>query len=145
MKWSEHGLLVTGGTGSCGKKFRRNHAEGIPSQAAGELFQPGRTKQHESAPPASIHPSLTQLSEMCATNGRLQLSGGVNVGVPPRAELKQVPAASTTLRSDTDKHHGWTPCDRLGNDQGVNQSSLSHRQGGESDYLYGALCRRKMS
>jgi len=37
MNWSEQAVLVTGGTGSFGKKFVEINAEGVQAEAPGDL------------------------------------------------------------------------------------------------------------
>jgi UDP-N-acetylglucosamine 4,6-dehydratase/5-epimerase len=91
MKWSEQVVLVTGGTGSFGKKFaeimlREYHPKRLV------IFSRDELKQHDMRAAGFDHPSLRYFIGDVRDAGRLQRAlAGVTV-VVHAAALKQVPA-----------------------------------------------------
>ena len=91
MNWSEQVVLVTGGTGSFGKKFveimlREYHPKRLV------IFSRDELKQHDMRASGFDHPSLRYFIGDVRDPGRLQRAlAGVNV-VVHAAALKQVPA-----------------------------------------------------
>src|SRR5438105_10619792 len=91
MDWSEQIVLVTGGTGSFGKKFveimlREYHPKKLV------IFSRDELKQHDMRASGFDHPSLRYFLGDVRDVTRLQRAlAGVTVGVHAAA-LKQVPA-----------------------------------------------------
>src|SRR3984893_19152963 len=91
MKWSEQVVLVTGGTGSFGRKFcELMLAEYHPQKLI--IFSRDELKQHEMRAGGFDHPSLRYFIGDVRDESRLRRAlSGVDV-VVHAAALKQVPA-----------------------------------------------------
>src|SRR6202161_216992 len=91
MNWSEQVVLVTGGTGSFGKKFidvmlKEYHPKRLV------IFSRDELKQHDMRASGIDHPSLRYFIGDVRDPGRLERAfDGVNI-VVHAAALKQVPA-----------------------------------------------------
>src|SRR5256885_16185073 len=91
MNWSEQVVLVTGGTGSFGRKFVEIMlGEYRPQKLI--VFSRDELKQHEMRSTGLDHPSLRYFLGDVRDQQRLERAfSGVSV-VGPAAALKQVPA-----------------------------------------------------
>src|SRR5208337_4159704 len=91
MNWSEQAVLVTGGTGSFGKKFIEIMLmEYRPKRLV--IFSRDELKQHDMRAAGLDHPSLRYFIGDVRDGARLQRAfAGVTI-VVPAAALKQVPA-----------------------------------------------------
>src|SRR5262249_46148134 len=91
MNWSEQSVLVTGGTGSFGKKFAEMMLhEDRPKKLI--IFSGDELKQHEMGASGFDHPSLRYFIGDVRDSARLERAfAGVTV-VVHAAAMKQVPA-----------------------------------------------------
>src|SRR5437660_12194345 len=91
MNWSEQVVLITGGTGSFGKKFVEIMLkEYQPKRLV--IFSRDELKQHDMRASGLDHPSLRYFIGDVRDAGRLERAlAGVNI-VVHAAALKQVPA-----------------------------------------------------
>ena len=136
MNWSEQVVLVTGGTGSFGKKFVETMLkEYHPKRLV--IFSRDELKQHDMRASGMDHPSLRYFIGDVRDAGRLERAfAGVTV-VVHAAALKQVPACEYNPFEaiQTNIIGGRNVIDAAIN-QGVRRVLASeHRQGRESDQL----------
>ena len=111
MNWSEEAVLVTGGTGSFGKKFVEIMLkEYRPKRLV--IFSRDELKQHDMRASGLDHPSLRYFLGDVRDVSRLERAfAGITI-VIHAAALKQVPACEyNPFRGHSDQHHGRTQCD----------------------------------
>ena len=147
MNWSEQVVLVTGGTGSFGKKFveimlREYHPKRLV------IFSRDELKQHDMRTSGFDHPSLRYFIGDVRDSGRLQRAlAGVNV-VVHAAALKQVPACEyNPFEAIQTNIMGGRNVIDAAIDQGVQRIlALSTDKAVNPINLYGAtkLCAEKM-
>ena len=111
VNWSQESILVTGGTGSFGKKFVEIMLRDYRPQRL-VIFSRDELKQHEMRAAGFDHPSLRYFIGDVRDVDRLKRAlsgdhgGGARGGAQAGAGLR-----IQSVRSDPDQHHGRPQCD----------------------------------
>ena len=111
MNWSEQSVLVTGGTGSFGKKFVEIMLQEYhPKRLV--IFSRDELKQHDMRASGLDHPSLRYFLGDVRDASRLERAFS---GVTDRGSCRRAEAGAglrvQPVRGDPDQHHGRPQCD----------------------------------